>query len=404
MIVTKKYNYFDFTTFLIVFILMAFSVLVVYSASSSYALTAKGDSEHILNNHLLKLSIAVFALIVGIMIDYKKYQKFTKIALIIGIATLVAALLQGNDVRNTERFINLGFFKLQPSEFVKFILIAHLANLLASKSYNVRDFKYGYLPLLMWIIIISGLVMVQPNFSMGSIILITGLLLVFVCGVRFKHLILTLVPILPAVMIFLYLGKYRATRIVTYIHNFERMLTLNIAEILDYFKYFPQESRALGQLWQSVIAFGNGGFLGVGLGNSRQRDFYIPEAYNDFIFSIIGEEYGILGTVVIVGLFILFFLRGLKIANYAKDDFGKFLALGITITITSYAIINASVNLTILPATGLPMPFVSYGGNSVIASAFAVGVLLNISKQTDLNPRITRVPVVGTVNAEAKNA
>jgi cell division protein FtsW len=142
------------------------------------------------------------------------------------------------------------------------------------------------------------------------------------------------------------------------------------------------------QLKQGIIAFGSGGVLGLGPGQSRQRDFFLPESYGDFVYSIIGEEYGLIGALFVLLLFLVILLRGMKTAKYALDDFGRLLAVGITFCITLYALVNAGVTLGLLPTTGLPMPFVSYGGSSMIASSIAIGVLLNISSNTDLHPRI----------------
>lgn len=146
------------------------------------------------------------------------------------------------------------------------------------------------------------------------------------------------------------------------------------------------------QLLQGIIGFGSGGLFGLGPGESKQRDLFLPESYGDFVFSIVGEEYGFLGTIFFMALFLLIMFRGFKIAKYARDEYGQLLAVGITSTITLYALVNAGVTLGLLPTTGLPMPFVSYGGSSLVFSSFAVGVLLNISAQTDLHPRMTRLP------------
>jgi cell division protein FtsW (lipid II flippase) len=145
-------------------------------------------------------------------------------------------------------------------------------------------------------------------------------------------------------------------------------------------------------LQQGILAFGNGGLFGLGPGQSRQRDFFLPESYGDFVFSIIGEEYGLIGSLFVLVLFLVIVLRGMKIAKYALDDFGRYLAVGITSCITLYALVNAGVTLGVLPTTGLPMPFVSYGGSSMLVSSIVIGVLLNISSQTDLHPRITGAP------------
>jgi cell division protein FtsW len=154
-----------------------------------------------------------------------------------------------------------------------------------------------------------------------------------------------------------------------------------------------------------MIGFGNGGVFGLGPGNSRQRDLFLPESYGDFVFSIVGEEYGLIGTLCIVGLFLLITLRGIRIARHAPDDLGRYLAMGVTATIATYGLVNGGVTLGLLPTTGLPMPFVSFGGSSMLFSAAAVGVLLNISTQTDLHPRAEgrgifrkakRAPAVGS--------
>jgi len=148
------------------------------------------------------------------------------------------------------------------------------------------------------------------------------------------------------------------------------------------------------QLIQGIIAFGNGGLFGVGPGESRQRDLFLPESYNDFIYSIVGEEYGLIGTIAVLAAFAFIMFRGYRIAKHANDEFGRYLAIAITSTITLYALVNASVALGLLPTTGLPMPFISYGGTSLLFSAFAVGVLLNVSSYTDLFPRVSKTPAV----------
>jgi cell division protein FtsW len=142
------------------------------------------------------------------------------------------------------------------------------------------------------------------------------------------------------------------------------------------------------QVWQGIIGFGNGGILGLGPGMSRQLEFFLPESYGDFVFAIIGEEYGLIGAVAVMSVFAIIFLRGMRIAQHAPDEFGRNLAFGITLSVTLYAFVNACVTLALVPTTGLPMPFVSYGGTSIVLSCIAMGILLNISRQTDLHPRL----------------
>lgn len=399
---SKKYNYADLPMLLCVLVLLAFGVLVVYTASSTWAAKKFEDSEYLLNSHIWKVLIAVVLMFVGMNIDYKKYQKYTKLLIISTIGLLIALLIIKYEVKGVYRFLDLGFGSFQPSEIAKFVLVFHLSALIAAKEEKILDLKQGYIPLLFWIVVIAALVMPQPNFSMGSMILLTGFTIMYLSGVRLKHLVLTIVPMLPLVITYLFLAKYRSNRIGLYINNLEALIKVDTEAIKAVITGAVVKSTesALGQVWQGILAFGNGGLIGVGLGNSRQRDFFVPEAHGDFIFSIVGEEYGLIGTVLFMILFMVIFLRGYKIAKYTQNAFGKYLALSITVLITSYAFVNAGVTLGILPVTGLPMPFVSYGGTSIIMSAYAIGVLLNISKQTDMHPKQTRIPIVGTVNAE----
>ncbi len=400
----KKNNYADITTLVCVLALLAFGVLVVYTASSTWAEKKFDDSEYLLNSHVGKVIMAVTLIFVGMNVDYKRYQKYTKPAMFVSIGLLVAVLIINKDVKGASRFLDIGLTAFQPSEVAKFALVLHLSALIAAKEDAILNFKNGYMTLLFWIVLIVFLVMLQPDFSMGVMILLTGFIIMYLSGVRLKHLVLTIVPMIPLVITYLFLAKYRSNRIGLYLDNFEALLKVDIATIKAVINeaVIKSASSALGQVWQGILAFGNGGLMGVGLGNSRQRDFFIPEAHGDFIFSIVGEEYGLIGTVGLMIGFLMIFLRGYKIAKYTQDAFGKYLALGITVLITSYAFVNAGVTLGLLPVTGLPMPFVSYGGTSIIISAYAIGVLLNISKQTDMHPKQTRIPVVGTVNAEGR--
>ncbi len=399
-----KYNYADLPTLLCVLLLLAFGVLVVYTASSTWAAKKFEDSEHLLNLHIWKVLIAVIVIFIGMNIDYKKYQKYTKPILLVAIGLLLTLLVLKYEVKGAYRFLDFGIGVFQPSEFAKFALVLHLSALIAAKGEEILNFKNGYMTLLFWIIIVASLIMVQPNFSMGAMILLTGFIIMYLSGVRLKHLVLTLVATIPFVVSYLFLAKYRANRIGLYLNNFEALIKIDIESIktVIHDAIIKSSQSPLGQSWQGILAFGNGGLLGVGIGNSRQRDFFVPEAHGDFIFSIVGEEYGLIGTLLLMILFIVILLRGYKIAKNTQDVFGKYLALSITLLITSFAFVNAGVTLGILPVTGLPMPFVSYGGSSIIVSAYAIGVLLNISKQTDMHPKQSRIPIVGTVNAEGK--
>jgi cell division protein FtsW len=334
-----------------------------------------GESNRLLNLHALKVLLGLVALFVGMTIDYRKYKKLTKPAVILSIIFLTITLVLGGEVKGATRWLRFGGLSLQPSEFAKFALLFHLCTLISTKGEAIRDFKKGFLPMMVWIGSVAGLVLIQPNFSTGSMIILMSMVMLFISEAKFTHLFGTVGAAIPV------LGAVALAR----------------PHVMARIKSFIDGSASGGhlnyQLMQGIIGFGNGGLFGVGPGLSKQRDFFLPESYGDFVFSIVGEEYGLIGTIVFMGLFLVLLLRGFKIAKNARDDFGRLLAIGITSVVTLYALVNAGVTLGILPTTGLPMPFVSYGGSSLLFTSFAVGVLLNISSQTDMHPRLEKTPV-----------
>jgi cell division protein FtsW len=239
---------------------------------------------------------------------------------------------------------------------------------MSEKKERIRDLKIGFLPMAIWIALVTGLILLQPNFSTAMMLFLFSLIMLFVGGAKFKHIILSVSALVPLLAIYVFSAEYRIRRVMAF--------------------FSGDHASSNYQLLQGIIGFGNGGLFGVGPGVSKQRDFFLPESYGDFVFSIVGEEYGYVGTVLLLCLFLIILLRGLKIAKLAQDDLGKYLAIGITSSVTLYALVNAAVTLGLLPTTGLPMPFVSYGGSSMLFTACAIGVLLNISGQTSLRPRV----------------
>jgi cell division protein FtsW len=364
-------NHIDLATLTAVLLLMVLSLGVVYSASSTWAYEKFGESNHLLNSHAIKILLGIAAMFIGINIDYLKYRKLTKPALIIAIAFLVITFVLGGETKGATRWLRFGGIGFQPSEFAKFALLFHLCVLISSKGELIKDFKKGFLSMMIWIGSVSGLVMLQPNFSAGMMIILLSCVMLFVSRAKFTHLLATGAAALPILGLYMVSASYRMDRIRSFIGGHSG----------GKFNY---------QLWQGIIGFGNGGLFGVGPGESKQRDFFLPESYGDFVFSIVGEEYGFVGTVFFLGLFLFIMLRGFKIAKNAKDEFSRLLAIAITSTITMYALVNAGVTLGVLPTTGLPMPFVSYGGSSLLFSSFAVGILLNISSRTDMHPRAAK--------------
>jgi cell division protein FtsW len=370
-------NHIDIWLLIVVLGLMVVSLGVVYSASAEWSLKRFETQSHYLDLHAIKVLLSISALFVGLSIPYGFYRKFTKLALMIAVLFLIVTFVLGGETKGAVRWLRFGGLGFQPSEFAKFALLFHISLLLATKGENIRDFKKGFLPVIIWIGTVTGLVIAQPNLSTSLMLFVLTVVLLYVGRVRLPHL---LGMILVAICLFTLYVLFMA-------YVLKRPYQLQ--RIMHFVQGDPN-SKHNYQLWQGIIGFGNGGLFGVGPGESRQRDLFLPESYNDFIYSIVGEEYGLLGTLVVLGAFLFVMLRGFRIAKYAKDDFARFLAIAITSTITLYALVNASVALGIFPTTGLPMPFISYGGSSLMLSAFSIGVLLNISAHTDLHPRMTK--------------
>ena len=370
----QKRNHIDLMTLIAVLTLMVLSLGVVYSAGAAWFSSKPGGSDRFLIVHAVKVLLGIVAIFMVMHIDYRVYRKISKPAVLGAVLLLLVTLILGGEAKGAARWLDLGGFTFQPSEFAKFAVLFHLCALMATKGMQVQDFRTGFIPMLIWIGAVVGLVLLQPNFSTAAMIFCISFAMLFIGHARLKHISLTLAGLVPLLVLFMLTAEYRMRRIVAFLSGAEGT------------------SVHSWQLHQGIIGFGNGGLFGVGPGLSRQRDFFLPESYGDFVFSIVGEEYGLIGTLIVMALFLTILLRGMRIARNSRDDFGRLLAYGITITITLYALINAGVTLGILPTTGLPMPFVSYGGSSMLFSSIAIGVLLNISSQTDLHPRVVEAP------------
>ncbi|MCZ7558066.1 MAG: FtsW/RodA/SpoVE family cell cycle protein [Bacteroidia bacterium] len=366
-----KTGHIDLYVFLSVLALMMFSVGVVYSASVSISgIRHGGDSDYLFRTHAVRVVMGVGALFLGMFVNYHSYKNVSKILLIIALAMLAYTLVGGAVVKGAQRWISFGPLRFQPSEFAKFALVIHLAVLLSTKQRYIHDFRNGFLPLMIWIFSVVGLVFLQPNFSTGAIILGISFMVLFVGRVQLKHIAGVALAALPVVLVYAVSADYRWNRIMA---------------------HFGGESAGGSagtyQIEQAVIGLGSGGVFGVGMGMSKQRELFLPESYTDFIFAIVGEEYGFIGALLVLALFLVIMVRGMKIAKRATDDLGRFLATGITVTITVYAVINTMVTTGLLPTTGLPLPLLSYGGTSILFTAYALGILLNISMFTRIRPR-----------------
>ncbi|HQY20371.1 MAG TPA: putative lipid II flippase FtsW [Ignavibacteria bacterium] len=354
-----------------VLVLMGISVVAVYSASSTFAMDRFQDSNYLIKQHMIKVGISIILIFLIAKFDYKNYRQFAKYLLWGTIILLILTLFIGNELKGASRWIYLGPFSFQPSELARYFIIMYIALLLAKKK-DYLDLLYrGYLPIIFYVLLVSGLILIQPNLSVSLIIFATCMSMLFLSNVKFKHLVITLLSLVPLVVIFILSKDYIIKRIVSYSEH-------------------STGGEGSYQLQQALIGFGNGGLLGIGPGNSNQREYFLPEAHGDFIFSVIGEEYGFIGTFLIIALFFIILYRGYKIAKDTKEDFGKYMAFGITTMIVLNAVVNMAVASGVFPTTGVTLPFVSYGGTSILFSAIAVGILLNISSFRDeINEEIT---------------
>jgi cell division protein FtsW len=305
--------------------------------------------------------IGIAAIILFAFIPYEYYRRLSKPVIILTTVLLIVTLFFAPDIKGAGRWLNLGIISIQPADIAKLVLIIHLAVLLEAKANLLDNFKNGFLYFFIWIILISGLIMLQPNISSGIMLIIISLAVIYAGGARFKHIFISIiisgVIIGTAAMIF----PHSRSRIFSFVNSVSSGGDLNF------------------QVKQALYSLGSGGIFGVGIGNSMQSNLFLPEAYGDFIFAILGEEFGLIGSITVLLAYLVFLVCGILVAKKTKDMFGQLLAFGITISIVFYAFVNVAVTTGVFPTTGLPLPFISYGGTSLIFLCISVGILINIS-------------------------
>ncbi len=365
----KQRNHIDILVLIVVLILMVLSLGAVYSASSSWSLERTGNPNTLMTNHVVSVLVGIMVLFVFLNIPYRVYKKLSKPGIILVLGALVATLFFGNEIKGATRWIQIGSFNFQPSELAKVALLVHICVLIERKKSYLHDWRRTFLPISLWIGSVAVLIMLQPNFSMAVMIITLSIVVLFLGRVPVRQLAVGAVLALPVVLVYFVMAPYRLQRIVGFLDSDSGV------------------SGVTYQMSQGILAFGRGGILGVGPGASKQRDFFLPESHGDYVFAIFGEEWGFIGAAIVILIFLIIFLRGFRIALTVEDNFGKLLAGAMTLVISSYAIINSLVTTGLLPTTGLPMPFLSYGGTAMIANAAAIGILLNISSYTNLRPK-----------------
>ncbi|MBN2401931.1 MAG: putative lipid II flippase FtsW [Spirochaetes bacterium] len=357
----------DTILFITIFILAGIGIAMIYSASAVYALNTFGDSFYFFKRQVAWVCIGFAALFIFQNIDYHIYTKYTKIMLLVSFLLLVLLLIPGigHGTKGSVRWFRIGEITIQPSEFVKVFMVLYLVKVFASGSgEKINRILQLLIPMIV-VFAIFLLIMLQPDFGTAIDLLLVFGVILFVFGFPFFSILYLSLISVPMFYLLIYQVQYRKERILAY---------------LDPWK---ERFGAGYHIIQSYIAFKKGGLLGTGLGFGTQKIKRLPEPHTDFIFAVIAEESGYLGTALILILYCVLFWRGMIISLSARDEFGSLLAIGLTILITVQAFMNIGVVCGILPTKGIPLPLVSYGGSSFLSCMIALGILLNISKQTD---------------------
>lgn len=354
----------EFTLFISVILISLFGVIMIYSSSYIWAEYKYGDPYKYLKNQSLFFIIGIFIMIFVSKIDYKKYFIYANKILILCILLLILVLIPGiGTVRNGSRsWFGIGSFGIQPSEFAKLGLIIFTSKYLSNNSNSMKDIKKGVMPILIITLLIFGIIMLQPDFGTGTILVMTIIGILFIAGLNVKIFIKFGILGLIGVVGLIIMAPYRLKRILSFLDPWSDPLGSGF------------------QIIQSLYSIGPGGLFGLGFGNSIQKHFYLPEPQTDFIFSIISEEFGFMGVIIVSLLFIVIFYNCLKISLKCNDLFGKFLSFGITFGLIFQTILNLSVVVGLVPVTGVTLPFLSYGGSSLLITMFSIGIILNISR------------------------
>jgi cell division protein FtsW len=350
--------------FITTVILMCIGIVMIYSSSCIYAWQRYGDGFFFLKRHIIFLLVGVVLTFFIMAVDYKKLRSIAKPFLLIALGLLVLVLIPGlgREVSGAQRWFRFKFISFQPSQLANIAVIIYIADFIVRKKDTLRSFVWGFLPVML---ILGGsvlLMLMQPDLGTSLALGAVVFIMLFIAGVRITHLMSVILAGLPVLYFLIFSVPYRRMRIMAFLNPWAD----------------PKGSGF--QIIQSQVALGSGGIFGVGLGHSKQKLFFLPAAHTDFIFSIIGEELGLLGTLGVIILFIVFVHQGLKVIKYAPDKFGYFLSLGLLLMLCIRAMVNIGVSCGVLPTKGLPLPFISYGGSSFIFDMISVGILMNIAR------------------------
>jgi cell division protein FtsW len=350
-----------------VIMLSGIGMIMVYSASCSISMEEHGTLFFYIKKQLLFLGISLCVMFVTASFPYKLYRSFSYIILFTAIALLVAVLIPALNIKagGAHRWINLGGLTFQPSEFAKLALILFLGYSLSKKQDLVKIFSIGFVPHVFVFGLFASLIIIQPDF--GTVVVL-GMItwgMMFIGGVKIMHLLCPTPLILPIVYFWIYKVEYRLERVLSFLNPWDDPYNTGY------------------QITHSLKAFGSGGIFGKGIGLGMQKMHYLPEPHTDFIFSIIGEELGLIGVIAVFSLYLILLLKGINIAKQADSVFGSITAAGLTMYIGIQVIINTGVTLGVMPTKGLTLPFISYGGTSLVINMAAMGILMNIGASHD---------------------
>lgn len=348
-------------------VLLLSGMVMVFSASAVRAnLNYDGSITYFFTKQVIWGVLAFILMIAFSNNDYRnlRTRRILFFMVISSVVFLLGLFVFGTRINGALRWYRLGFMNFQPSEWTRLAMIVYFAFYLSTNAERLTNFVSGLLPVLAILLINVALIMLQPNLSTALLLLmITGSML-FLSRARLIHMVSLVAPVVALGLLVIGTKPYQQARVYSWLEAISEPLKSGY------------------QIKQSLIALGRGGLFGAGVGQSKQKFLFLPDSHTDFIFSILGEELGFIGTTAVLGIFLVILYRGIRISQKAPDDFGKFLAIGLTLNIVLYAFINVAVVSMLLPATGLPMPFISYGGSNLLFLGISVGILLNISRQS----------------------
>jgi len=353
--------------FLTTFLLAMIGVIMTYSSSAVYAYRAYGDSMYFVKRHLIHLMFGVVLAVICMSISVERLRVHARGLFLFFVFFLVIVLIPGlgKEAGGARRWLRVFGFGFQPSEMAKLAMILYIADFTSRKRHVIRDLKTGFIPPLFILGLTSGLILIEPDMGTFVSILFVGFIMLFISGVRIKHLVSMIIGFVPVVIAAILCEPYRIKRIFAVFNPWKD----------------PQGTGF--QVIQSLIALGSGGLFGVGLGGSKQKLFYLPESHTDFVFAIIGEELGFFGSGAVIILFAALVFFSLKTSFKIKDHFASRTVFGVGMMIAFEVIVNMGVTMGVLPTKGLALPFISYGGSSLVSHLAAIGIVLNMSRETE---------------------